>query len=56
MSNKINLYEEYLKYSLNELLEKLKEGKTEEEKNFYANLYNFKLAISARKVIERDNI
>lgn len=56
MNDRINLYEEYLKYSLTELLEFLKEGKTEEEKNFYANLYNFKLAISARKIIERDKI
>lgn len=53
MNNKINLYEEYLKYSYYELLELFKESETEEERNFYINISNFKLACESKKIIEK---
>ena len=54
MKNKINFYEEYLKIPYSELLELFKEAKDEDEKNFYINLVNYRLAQSCRKYIENE--
>ena len=54
ITKKINLYEEFLKYSVRELFEQLKEARTKDEKNFYTSIYNLKLAINLRNVIEKN--
>lgn len=52
----INLYQEFMSYSYEELQNLFKEAKTKEEQDFYMTLANLLLRKQQKKVIESENV